>query len=64
MQKILNIASFEAKKFSPSFWFEAKITKSKPSRAHGVSIFIDYCRAAAIWRKVEEKERDTGLITE
>jgi hypothetical protein len=27
-----------------------------------VSIFIDYCPAAAIQRKVEEKERDTGLI--
>ncbi len=32
------------------------------SRTHGVSIFIDYCTAAAIQRKVEEKERDTGLI--
>ncbi len=31
MQKILNFASFEAKKFSPSFCFEAKITKSKRS---------------------------------
>jgi hypothetical protein len=29
MRKILNFASFEAKKFSPSFRFEAKITKSK-----------------------------------
>ncbi len=27
--KILNFASFEAKKFSSSFPFEAKITKSK-----------------------------------
>jgi hypothetical protein len=31
MQKILNFASFEAKKFSPSFRFKAKITKSKRS---------------------------------
>jgi hypothetical protein len=31
MRKILNFASFEAKKFSPSFRFEAKITKSKRS---------------------------------
>ncbi len=31
MRKILNFASFEAKKFSPSFCFEAKITKSKRS---------------------------------
>jgi hypothetical protein len=31
MQKILNFASFEAKKFSPSSRFEAKITKSKRS---------------------------------
>jgi hypothetical protein len=29
--KILNFASFEAKKFSPSFRFEVKITKSKRS---------------------------------
>jgi hypothetical protein len=29
MQKILNFASFDAKKFSPSFCFEAKITKLK-----------------------------------
>jgi hypothetical protein len=28
----LNFASFEAKKFSPSFRFEAKITKSKRSK--------------------------------
>jgi hypothetical protein len=27
-------------------------------------IFIDYCPAAAIQRKMEEKERDTALITE
>jgi hypothetical protein len=32
------------------------------SRTHGVSIFIDYCTAPAIRRKVEGKERDTGLI--
>jgi hypothetical protein len=31
MRKILNFASFEAKKFSPSFCFEAKITISKRS---------------------------------
>ncbi len=31
MRKILNFASFEAKKFSPSFRFKAKITKSKRS---------------------------------
>ncbi len=31
MRKILNFASFEAKKISPSFRFEAKITKSKRS---------------------------------
>jgi hypothetical protein len=31
MRKILNFASFEAKKFSPSFRFEAKITKAKRS---------------------------------
>jgi hypothetical protein len=31
MRKILNFASFEAKKFSPSFRFEAKITQSKRS---------------------------------
>ncbi len=31
MRKILNFASFEAKKFSPSFCFEAKITKMKRS---------------------------------
>jgi hypothetical protein len=31
MQKILNLASFEAKKFSPALRFEAKITKSKRS---------------------------------
>jgi hypothetical protein len=31
MRKILNFASFEAKKFSPSFRFEAKITKVKRS---------------------------------
>ena len=31
MRKILNFASFEAKKFSPSFRFQAKITKSKRS---------------------------------
>ncbi len=31
MRKILNFASYEAKKFSPSFRFEAKITKSKRS---------------------------------
>jgi hypothetical protein len=31
MRKILNFASFEAKKFSPSFRFEAKITKLKRS---------------------------------
>jgi hypothetical protein len=30
---------------------------------YGVNIFIDYCPAAAIQRKVEEKERDIGLIT-
>ncbi len=29
MQKILNFASFEAKKLSPWFRFEAKITKLK-----------------------------------
>ncbi len=34
------------------------------SRTHGVSIFIDYCPAAAIQGKVEEKERDIGLIAE
>ncbi len=33
-----------------------------PSRTHGVSIFIDYFIAAAMQRKVEGKERDTGLI--
>ncbi len=32
-------------------------------RTHGVSIFIDYCPAAAIQREVKEKERDIGLIT-
>jgi hypothetical protein len=32
------------------------------SRTYGVSICIVYCPAAAIQRKVEEKERDTGLI--
>jgi hypothetical protein len=32
------------------------------SRTHGVSIFIDYCSPLAIQRKVEGKERDTGLI--
>jgi hypothetical protein len=32
MRKILNFASFEAKKFSPSFRFEAKLTKSKGSK--------------------------------
>ncbi len=32
------------------------------SRTHGVSIFIDYCTAPAIQRKVEGKERDTRLI--
>ncbi len=31
MWKILNFASFEAKKFSPTFRFETKITKSKRS---------------------------------
>jgi hypothetical protein len=31
MRIILNFASFEAKKFSPLFCFEAKITKSKQS---------------------------------
>jgi hypothetical protein len=31
MRKILNFASFKAKKFSPSFRFEVKITKSKRS---------------------------------
>ncbi len=31
MRKILNFASFEAKKLSPSFRFEAKISKSKRS---------------------------------
>jgi hypothetical protein len=31
MRQILNFASFEAKKFSPSFRFKAKITKSKRS---------------------------------
>ncbi len=31
MRKILNFASLEAKKFSPLFRFEAKITKSKRS---------------------------------
>jgi hypothetical protein len=31
MRKILNFASFEAKKLSPLFRFEAKITKSKRS---------------------------------
>ncbi len=31
MRKILNFASFEAKKFSPSFCFKAKITKTKRS---------------------------------
>ncbi len=28
-----------------------------------MSIFIDYCPAAAIQRKVKERGRDTGLIT-
>jgi hypothetical protein len=37
-------------------------TTKDVSRTYGVSIFIDYCPAAAIQRKVEEKERDTGLI--
>jgi hypothetical protein len=32
MRKILNFASFEAKKFFPSFRFEAKITKSKRAK--------------------------------
>ncbi len=32
MRKILNFASFEAKKFSPLFRFEVKITKSKWSK--------------------------------
>jgi hypothetical protein len=32
------------------------------SRTHGVRIFIDYCTALATQRKVEGKERDTGLI--
>jgi hypothetical protein len=32
MRKILNFASFEAKNFSPSFCFEAKITKLKQSK--------------------------------
>jgi hypothetical protein len=31
MRKILNFASFESKKFSPSFCYEAKIIKSKRS---------------------------------
>jgi hypothetical protein len=32
MRKILIFASFEAQKFSPSFRFEVKITKSKRSK--------------------------------
>ncbi len=32
------------------------------SRTYGVSIFIDYCTALVIQRKVEAEERDTGLI--
>ncbi len=32
MWTIINFASFEAKKFSPSLRFEAKITKSKRSK--------------------------------
>ncbi len=32
IRKILNFASFEAKKFSPSFRFEAKITKSDEAK--------------------------------
>ncbi len=32
------------------------------SRTHSVSIFIDYCTALVIQRKVEGKERDAGLI--
>jgi hypothetical protein len=32
MRKIFNFASFEEKKFSPSFRFEAKITTSKRSK--------------------------------
>jgi hypothetical protein len=32
MRKILSFASFEAKKFPPSFRFEAKITKLKQSK--------------------------------
>jgi hypothetical protein len=31
MRKKMNFSSFEAKKFSPSFRFEAKITKSNQS---------------------------------
>jgi hypothetical protein len=31
LRKILNFASFEAQKFSPSFCFKAKIIKSKQS---------------------------------
>jgi hypothetical protein len=32
-------------------------------RTYGVNIFIDYCPAAAIQRKVKRVERDIGLIT-
>jgi hypothetical protein len=32
-------------------------------RTCGVNIFIDYCPAAAIQRKVKGEERDIGLIT-
>ncbi len=31
------------------------------SRTYGASIFIDYCTALSIQRKVEGEERDTGL---
>jgi hypothetical protein len=39
-----------------------KTRRLSMSRTHGVSIFIDYCTAAAIQRKVEGQERDIGLI--
>ncbi len=54
-------ASLNMKKFHRNE--TGSLISTQVSRTYGVSIFIDYCPAAAIQRKVKERERDTGLIT-
>jgi penicillin-binding protein-related factor A (putative recombinase) len=68
MRKILNLASFEVKKFSPSFRFKAKIIKSKQCEKFKAKNRLEFCfalfRFEAKTTKVKRSEKFEAKTSE